>query len=40
MKTYNHLFEQVYQYENLYLAYRRARCGKRDHPQVADFEVR
>lgn len=38
MKTYKHLFEQVCDFENLYLAYRKARKGKRYRPQTAMFE--
>ena len=38
MKTYRHLYEQVCDWDNLYLAYRRARQGKRGRPPVAAFE--
>lgn len=38
MKTYKHLYPQVYTFENLYLAYRAARRGKRSRPEVAAFE--
>ncbi len=38
VKTYNHLFEQVYQFDNLYAAYERARKGKRDRAEVLRFE--
>lgn len=38
MKTYKHLYEQIWDFENLYLAYRRARKGKRGRPQAAAFE--
>lgn len=38
MKTYKHLFPQVYDFENLYLAYRKARKGKRGKAYVAEFE--
>lgn len=38
MKTYKHLYPQVYDYENLYLAYRKARKGKRGKVYVAGFE--
>ena len=38
MKTYRHLYPQVYDFENLYLAYRAARRGKRSKASVAGFE--
>lgn len=38
MKTYKHLYPQVYDFENLYLAYRKARKGKRGRSQPAMFE--
>jgi RNA-directed DNA polymerase len=38
LKTYKHLYEQVWDFENLYLAYRRARRGKRSRVPAADFE--
>jgi hypothetical protein len=38
MKTYRHLYPQVYDWDNLYLAYRKARKGKRNHPPAAAFE--
>ncbi len=38
MKTYRNLYPQVYDFENLYLAYRRARKGKRGKAEVAAFE--
>jgi hypothetical protein len=38
MKTYKHLYEQIITFENLYLAFRRARQGKRRRPDVARFE--
>jgi len=38
MKTYKHLYPQVYEFENLYLAYRKARKGKRGKAYVARFE--
>lgn len=38
MKTYKHLYTQVYDFENLYLAYRKARKGKRGRAQPAQFE--
>jgi len=31
LKTYKHLYPQVYDFENLYLAWRKARKGKRGH---------
>ena len=38
MKTYKHLYPQVYDFENIYLAYRKARKGKRGRVQAAMFE--
>ena len=38
MKTYKHLYPQVWDWDNLYQAYRRARRGKRGKEPVADFE--
>jgi retron-type reverse transcriptase len=38
MKTYKHLYPQVYDFENIYLAYRKARKGKRGRAQPAQFE--
>ncbi len=38
MKTYKNLYPQVYTFENLYLAYRAARRGKRARVDVAAFE--
>ena len=38
MKTYRNLYPRVHDFENLYLAYRRARKGKRGRPEVAAFE--
>lgn len=38
MKTYKHLYPQVYDFENLYLAWRKARKGKRGRPGAAEFE--
>lgn len=38
MKTYKHLYLQVHDFENLYLAYRNARKGKRGKAYVAEFE--
>ncbi len=38
LKTYKNLYPQIYSFENLYLAYRAARRGKRDRVAVASFE--
>lgn len=38
LKTYKHLYEQVYDFENLYLAYRKERKGKRMHEGVTALE--
>jgi retron-type reverse transcriptase len=38
VKTYKHLYEQVCDFENIYLAYRKARKGKRGRVQAALFE--
>ena len=38
MKTYRNLYPQVWDFENLYLAYRKARKGKRGRPGAAAFE--
>ena len=38
MKTYRNLYPQIIDFENLYLAFRKARKGKRDRPEVAAFE--
>jgi len=38
MKTYSHLYEKVYDFENLYLAWRKACKGKRGRAQPAQFE--
>ncbi len=40
MKTYRHLYAQVWEFENLLLAYRNARKGKRGKGSVAAFERR
>lgn len=37
-KTYNNLFEKVYDFEALHAAYQRARAGKRDRLEVQQFE--
>ena len=34
MKTYRHLYPGVYAWDNLFLAYRKARKGKRGRPIV------
>jgi hypothetical protein len=40
VKTYKHLYVQVYSFENLYHAYRKARKGgKRKHEPAAAFEL-
>jgi len=39
MKTYRNLYPKIYDLENLYLAYRKARCGKRGKSPAADFEL-
>ena len=39
MKTYRNLYPQIIDFENLYLAFRKARKGKRDRPEVAAFEL-
>jgi hypothetical protein len=38
MKTYKNLYPPITDFANLYLAYRRARLGKRDRAAVASFE--
>ena len=38
MKTYRDLYRQVYDWDNLYQAYRNARKGKRSRPPAATFE--
>lgn len=38
MKTYKNLYPQLHTFENLYLAYRVARRGKRGRVDVAAFE--
>lgn len=38
--TYRHLYDQIYSFEHLLAAYRRARRGKRRRPDVAAFEFR
>jgi retron-type reverse transcriptase len=38
VKTYRHLYPKVCDWDNLYLAYRKARKGKRGRPPAATFE--
>jgi hypothetical protein len=38
VKTYKNLYPQIYAWENLERAYRKARRGKRSLAPVADFE--
>ena len=38
MKTYRNLYPQIWDFENLYLAYRKARKGKRGKEPAAAFE--
>ncbi len=38
MKTYKNLYPQIYDFGNLYTAYRKARKGKRSRAAVASFE--
>lgn len=38
MKSYKNLYQQITSFENLYLAYRAARRGKRQRVAVAGFE--
>ena len=40
MKSWKYLYPQVHAFENLYLAYRRARRAKRGRAEVASFEFR
>jgi len=39
VKTYKNLYPELITFENLYLAYRQARKGKRSKAPVADFEL-
>ena len=39
MKSYRNLYPQISSFENLYLAFRKARKGKRDRAEVAAFEL-
>ncbi|KXK14803.1 MAG: hypothetical protein UZ14_CFX002000980 [Chloroflexi bacterium OLB14] len=38
MKTYKNLYNQIYDFENIYLAYRKVRKSKRGRMQPAMFE--
>ncbi|MFQ5595092.1 MAG: hypothetical protein ACE5HA_13180 [Anaerolineae bacterium] len=38
MKTYRNLYPRVCDWDNIYLAYRKARKGKRGRPPAASFE--
>lgn len=38
MKTYKHLYSKLCSYENLFLAYKKARKGKTQRPYVLQFE--
>jgi len=38
MKSYKRLYPRIFEFENLYLAFRKARQGKRSRPDVAAFE--
>jgi RNA-directed DNA polymerase len=38
VKTYKNLYPRIYEFDNLYWAYRKARKGKRSRPDVAAFE--
>ena len=39
MKSFKNLYPEITTFENLYLAYRQARKGKRTKASVADFEL-
>lgn len=39
MKSYRNLYPQIISFENLYLAFRKARRGKRTRAEVAAFEL-
>ena len=39
LKTFTNLYPKITTFENLYLAYRQARKGKRANVAVADFEL-
>ncbi|MEO8354456.1 MAG: reverse transcriptase domain-containing protein [Chloroflexota bacterium] len=38
MKTHKHLYSQIISFDNLYLAFKAARKGKRSRPDIAEFE--
>ena len=38
MKTYKHLYPEIASFDNLYLAFKAARKGKRSRPDIAEFE--
>ena len=38
MKTYKNLYPRIYNFENLEVAFRKTRRGKRSRPNVAAFE--
>ena len=38
MKTYKNIYKKIYSYDNLYLAYKKARKGKTKRPYVKEFE--
>ena len=38
MKTHKHLYLQITSFDNLYLAFKAARKGKRARPDIAEFE--
>jgi RNA-directed DNA polymerase len=40
LKTYRHLYPKIWDWDNLYLAYRKARKGKRGKRPAAEFEFR
>ena len=39
MKTYRNLYPQIISFENLYLAFRKARKGQRGRPEVVAIEL-
>jgi len=39
MKSYKNLYEKIYSYDNLFLAYKKARKGKTKKPYVIEFEA-
>ena len=38
VKTYHHFYPRIWDWDNLYLAYRKARKGKRGKRPAAEFE--